>query len=75
MLSAVDLRRFAEYGGTALPDQQIGRDTKSRIGCNARIAVRAATLQAENQLTGRNGFAFDLVRTRQHLQESCSMFG
>ena len=48
---------------------QVHRGAQRRIGADAGVAVRAAALQPDHQVTGADGAARGLVRQRQHLAQ------
>ena len=71
MLRTVDLRCLRQDRAAAVAHQQIDRGAERRIRADAGIAIRAAALQAENQMRPRHRLALYLVRFRQHLLHTC----
>ena len=65
VLAAVDLGRLAQHDRAALADDLIGGPAQARVGGHARPAVRAAALQRDHQLRGRDRLALRLVGDRQ----------
>ncbi|MNY04822.1 hypothetical protein D3C86_1375210 [compost metagenome] len=66
MLCTIDFWRFRQDRGSAMTHQQVHRSAQHRIGRDARIAVRAAALQADNQMFGSHRLSLYFVRFRQH---------
>ena len=74
MFSAINFGRFTENGRAAMLHQQINGRTQSRVGADARVAVRAAALQAHGDVFGAARLALDLIGARQHFLNECDAF-
>ena len=61
MLGAIDFRGFGQDRGTAGRHQAVNGIAERRVGGDARVTVRAAALQADDQVTGADRFALHLV--------------
>src|SRR5262245_43828655 len=67
VLGAVDLGRFREHAGAAIPHQLIDRPAEGRVRGDPRVAVRAAAVRGEHQLRHRLPRPLRVVRPRQEL--------
>lgn len=72
VLGAVNFRGLRQNRRAARRDQPIDRVAQCRVGGDARITVRAATLQADDQVSGADRFALDLIGLRRR-RLTCSM--
>jgi len=69
VLGTVDFGGLGQNPSPALGHQQINRMTKRRVGGDARIPVRAATLQRHHELAGGRGRARNLIDAGQALAD------
>ena len=67
MLGTINLRRFAQNGGSAVLHQQVHRRAQRRVGADTRIAVRAAALQTDGDVFGTARLALCGIGAGQHL--------
>ena len=66
MLGAVNFGGLRQDRGAAVAHEQIDRRAERRIRGDARIAVRSAALQADNDVRCRHRFTVHRVGVRQH---------
>ena len=69
VLGAVDLGRLRQDRGAAVAHQEVGAGAERRVRGHAGIGVRAAALQRQRDLRGRDRLAPRRVGVRQHLAD------
>ena len=74
MLRAINFGGFTQDGGAAVGHQQIHRSAQRRVGADARVAVRAAALQAHRDVLCTARLARIGVGFRQHFLHKCNAF-
>src|SRR5690606_22104344 len=67
VLGAVDLGGLGQDHRAAVRDEDVAGRAERGIGGDARVAVRAAALQADHDVAGRHALSGDLVGPGQHL--------